>query len=48
MHPKSGDAMVEDKDIESAIEVLGDNGVRKNQFASWQDTLCLAFDHGKN
>jgi hypothetical protein len=48
---KSGDAMVEYKDIESAIEVRGDNGVRKNQFASWQDiqdTLCLTFDHGKN
>jgi hypothetical protein len=48
---KSDDAMVEYKDIESAIEVRGDNGVRKNQFASWQDiqdTLCLTFDHGKN
>jgi hypothetical protein len=47
----SGDAMVEYKDIESAIEVQIDNGVRKNQFASWQeihDTLCLTFDHGKN
>jgi hypothetical protein len=44
-------AMVKYKDVESAIEVRGDNGVRKNQFASWQeiqDTLCLTFDHGKN
>jgi hypothetical protein len=48
---KSRDAMVEYKAVESAIEVRGDNGVRKNQFASWQDiqdTLCLTFDHGKN
>jgi hypothetical protein len=48
---RRSNAMVEYKDIESAIEVRGDNGIRKNQFASWQDiqdTLCLTFDHGKN
>jgi hypothetical protein len=48
---RRSNAMVEYKDIESAIEVQGDNGVRKNKFGSWQeiqDTLCLTFDHGKN